>query len=372
MDKNTVYRVVHLSSAHKDRDVRIFHKECVSLANIDTSPYEVHLVLADVDERKENNVQIHSVPGANGSRLGRMWGTVNKVYQKALALDADVYHLHDPELLRIALKLKRKGKKVIYDAHEDLPRQILGKDYLKFKKSISALVERYENYVVRKLDAVVAATPFIRDRFVKIHPKTIDVNNFPVLSEVAADQVDAEKQNKICFIGGITRVRGIAELVDALEHVDVTCAIAGVFPEEFKATLEVRKGWEKVEELGFIDRTASLKLKAESIAGIVTFLPYPNHINAQPNKIFEYMASGIPVIGSHFPLWKAIIEENNCGICVDPENPLAIADAIRYLQDNKEQALKMGERGRKLVLEKYNWEVEKTKLLNVYQEVLCS
>ncbi|GAB5416313.1 MAG: glycosyltransferase family 4 protein [Crocinitomicaceae bacterium] len=374
MKKSTVYKVVHLSSAHKDRDVRIFHKECSSLANgefEDGMSLDVHLVLADVEDREENSVTIHSVSGAGGSRLKRMWSTVNKVYRKAIALDADVYHLHDPELLRIALKLKRKGKKVIYDAHEDLPRQILGKDYLKFKKTISATFERYENRVVRKLDGVITATPFIRDRFIQIHPNTIDINNYPVLSEVAGETKETEKQNKVCFIGGISRIRGIGELLDALDYVDVTCAIGGAFPDDFKASLESKSGWSKVEELGFISREESLQLKAESLAGIVTFLPYPNHINAQPNKIFEYMASGLPVIGSHFDLWKAIIEDNKCGICVDPEKPEEIAKAIRTIQENPEEAIAMGKRGREQVLKVYNWTAEERKLLNLYQNLLA-
>ncbi|MCR9172245.1 MAG: glycosyltransferase family 4 protein [bacterium] len=369
MEKNPVYKVAHLSSAHKDRDVRIFHKECSSLAGEDK--FEVHLVLADVEERTENGVSIHSVAGAGGSRIKRMWSTVNKVYRKAVEVDADVYHLHDPELLRIALKLKRKGKKVIYDAHEDLPRQILGKDYLKFKKTISKVVEWYENRVVRKLDAVITATPFIRDRFKKVHSNTIDINNYPMLKEVSTEKVSVEKENTICFIGGITRIRGISELVDALSEVDVNCAIAGNFPDDFKITLITKDGWSKVQELGFIDREESLKLKAKSIAGVVTFLPYPNHINAQPNKIFEYMASGLPVIGSHFELWKAIIEDNKCGICVDPEDPKAIAEAIRYIQQNPEEAKEMGERGRKQVLEVYNWGAEEAKLISLYNSVLA-
>lgn len=367
MEGKSVYKVAHLSSAHKDLDVRIFHKECSSLAK--NASFDVHLVLADVDERVENGVTIHSVPGAGGSRLKRMWQTVNKVYSKAKEIDADVYHLHDPELLRIALKLKRLGKKVIYDAHEDLPRQIMGKDYLRFKKTISRTVERYENRVVRKLDAVITATPFIRDRFLKVNPNTIDVNNYPVLSEVAETTEVAEKENKVCFIGGITRVRGIGELVDALSDLDVTCAIAGTIPTDFREELVVKEGWSRVEELGFISRQQSLELKAVSIAGIVTFLPYPNHINAQPNKIFEYMASGLPVIGSNFPLWKAIIEDNNCGICVDPTDPKAIANAIRYIQEHPEEGKAMGERGRKQVLEVYNWNVEESKLLNVYHDL---
>jgi glycosyltransferase involved in cell wall biosynthesis len=371
MIKPTKYKVAHLSSAHNDMDVRIFHKECSTLANLgmeNSIDFEVHLVLNGVQERVENNVTIHSVAPCAG-RLKRMWKTVNEVYQKAKEIDADVYHLHDPELLRVALKLKRAGKKVIYDAHEDLPRQILGKDYLKFKNTISQIVEKYENRVARRLDAVITATPFIRDRFLKINPNTIDINNFPLLSEVDMSDKIQEKQNKICFIGGISRIRGIAELVQSLEFVDIQCDIAGKFPDDFKEELMKEKGWGNVEELGFIDRSTSLKVKSESLAGVVTFLALPNHVNAQPNKIFEYMAAGIPVIGSNFQLWKEIIENNDCGICVDPTKPKEIAKAIEFIQENPMKAKEMGKRGRKKVLDKYNWQPEGIKLVSVYNNL---
>lgn len=357
---------MHLSSAHPDMDVRIFYKECSSLANNKSIHLDVHLVLAGVEERKENNVTIHNVPIELNSRLKRMWKTVNNVYKKAVELDGDIYHLHDPELLRIAMKLKRRGKKVIYDAHEDLPRQILGKDYLKFKNFVSRSVERLENRITRKLDAIVTATPFIRDRFLKINANTIDINNYPLLSEIDSTESSYEKQNKVCFIGGISKIRGITELVQAMALVDVRCALAGSISESYKEELIKEKGWENIDELGFISREISLKIKSESIAGIVTFLPLPNHINAQPNKIFEYMASGIPVIGSRFPLWVEIIEKNNCGFCVDPRKPEEIAKAIQTLKDNPELAQQMGERGRKLVNEVYNWGVEEQKLIGLY------
>ncbi|MFT6716907.1 MAG: hypothetical protein ACJA0Q_001555, partial [Saprospiraceae bacterium] len=118
-------KICHLSSAHPWEDVRIFYKECTSLAK--DSSYEVSLISGNGENVKKNNVVVYSVPSTPGqNRFARMRETVNGVYSKALEVDAEVYHLHDPELLRIALKLKRKGKIVIYDAHEDLPRQILG------------------------------------------------------------------------------------------------------------------------------------------------------------------------------------------------------------------------------------------------------
>lgn len=364
-------KIVHLSSAHGDRDVRIFLKECISLAKVYKN-LQVHLVLAGVEERIEEGVSIHSVPTNLGGRLNRMWNTVNQVQRKALEIQGDIYHLHDPELLRIALKLKRKGKKVIYDAHEDLPRQIMGKSYLPMKGIISWCVEHFENFVVKKLDGVICATPFIAERFLKINANTTAVNNFPLESEIDFVQnTTAEKANSICYIGGISPIRGIESLVKSIEFTDVKLELAGAIAPEFRVELTKLKGWEKVNELGFIDRQTAMQLKQQSIAGIVTFLPFPNHINAQPNKIFEYMAAGLPVIGSHFPLWKSLIENNNCGICVDPSNPIEIANAINKLVKDKALAKIMGKNGQKLVKEVYNWNAEEKVLIEFYQSLIA-
>jgi glycosyltransferase involved in cell wall biosynthesis len=360
-------KVCHFTSAHNSDDIRIFHKECVSLAE---AGHEVYLVTAQSDGQRHKNVQLVSANSIKRGRLGRMIFTAREVYKHALALDADVYHFHDPELLRFARRLKRKGKKVIYDAHEDLPRQILGKDYLKFKGVVSRIVERYENRVSKKVDYVITATPFIAKRFLEINEKSLDVNNFPLLSEMdLQDSGSLKVPNKVCFIGGISRIRGIQELVESLAGTDIVLDLAGTIPDDFAKCLALSDGWKNVNALGFVDRKESLAIKSKSCAGIVTFLPLPNHTNAQPNKIFEYMASGIPVIGSNFPLWKIIIEENNCGICVDPSNPDDIRKGILKILNNPEMAIQMGKNGRRLVLEKYNWDIEKQKLVEIYRRL---
>ena len=372
MVSSKAVKIVHLSSVHGDLDVRIFLKECASLASkIDNA--SVNLILAGVTEREEFGVHIHSVSKYNGSRLKRMLFTVNQVFSKAISLDADIYHLHDPELLRIALKLKRRGKIVVYDAHEDLPRQIMGKSYLPLKSLLAAFFERYENYVVKRLDGVVTATPFIAARFKKVNENTIDINNFPLESEISfSNNEPSVIENRVCFIGGISPIRGISQLVDSLENSLVRLSLAGEIESEYFNELSVKAGWRNVDALGFINRSQALVLKQKCLAGIVTFLPYPNHVNAQPNKIFEYMAAGLPVIGSNFPLWKEIIEQNNCGICVDPTDSLAIADAIHELASNKELARKMGENGSRLVKEKYNWGHEEIKLIDFYRQLMTS
>lgn len=121
-------------------------------------------------------------------------------------------------------------------------------------------------------------------------------------------------------------------------------------------------GWHKVNEFGYQNRVAVANIMCQSKAGIVTFLPSPNHTDAQPNKMFEYMSSGIPIITSDFPLWREIVEGNHCGICVNPLDPIEIANAINYIIRNVDSAELMGINGQRAIKEKYNWEVEEEKL----------
>jgi glycosyltransferase involved in cell wall biosynthesis len=82
------------------------------------------------------------------------------------------------------------------------------------------------------------------------------------------------------------------------------------------------------------------------------------------------MAAGLPVIASNFPLWKEIVEGNGCGICVDPLNPKEIAEAIKYLMKHPGSTEQMGKNGRRAVIEKYTWEKEGKKLLDLYAQLL--
>ena len=104
----------------------------------------------------------------------------------------------------------------------------------------------------------------------------------------------------------------------------------------------------------------------QSKIGIVTLHPKENYLESLPIKMFEYMHAGIPVIASNFPLWQEILTENKCGICVDPFNLDQIAEAIKYLLNNEEDARIMGINGREAVTKKYNWENEVKKLENIY------
>src|ERR1035437_3505014 len=189
-------KVCHLTSVHKSTDVRIFYKECCSLSK---AGYKVYLISPNVIDEILENVSIVGIKTYN-NRLLRMTKTVWNVYKKAKIIDAKIYHIHDPELLVIGLLLKARGKVVIYDSHEDLPRQILDKPWINplLRRLISKLTEYVENFISRRYNAIVAATPTIKNRFVRINPNTVNINNYPIINVNNSMFPWNERKNEIC------------------------------------------------------------------------------------------------------------------------------------------------------------------------------
>lgn len=364
--------IIHLTSAHPRYDTRIFLKQCYSLAKAD---YKVTLIVADGkgDEMK-SGIQILDV-GSSKGRFDRIRNAPHRVFSEACKLDADLYQLHDPELIPIGMKLKRMGKRVLFDSHEDVPKQMLGKPYLNkpLLWMLSKSLALYEAWACAKFDGVLAATPFIRDKFLKINHRTLDINNFPLPHEFENVSSFAEKRSEVCYVGGIAKIRGIQEVCAAMAllKTEARLNLSGAFCEPaLENKVKSLAGWQRVNSLGFLDRDRVREVLSRSMAGLVTLHPIINYIDALPVKMFEYMSAGIPVIASDFPLWRKIIQGNDCGLLVDPLNPAAIAHAIDYLVSHPEEAQRMGKNGRIAVETKYNWTMEEKKLLAFYDNIL--
>lgn len=368
-------RVCHFTSVHPAMDGRIFYRECCSLAE---GGYEVYLVVPNGNDEVKNGVHIVGVNIGRTGRLKRMFSVAKAVYKKALSLDADIYHFHDPELLRFALKLKRKGKKVIFDSHEFYGLQIREKEYLHglLRNWLANIYMKYEAYVCRRIDAVIqVCTIEGKDYFRDRCKRSFFVSNAVNLKAFKRDYTSSsvEERNAVIHIGGLTHNRGITTLIKAAGLTCVKIKLAGSFsPKGYHEELKQLKEYENIEYLGVVDKKELPQILNSCFAGISTLLNIGQYVKIDilPTKIYEYMAMSLPVIMSNSPYNVKLNRLYHIGVCVEPSNPKEIAEAINYLGAHPQEAKNMGANGRKLVEDLFNWEIEKRKLLALYAEMI--
>ena len=366
-------KVVHLTTVHPPFDTRIFHKEAKTLVR---AGYEVTLIAQHERDEVVDGVKIVALPKPK-NRFTRIFGLTWRAFWLALRQKAEVYHFHDPELLPIGVLLKLFSRaKVIYDVHEDVPEQILTKHWIAkhLRRAVATGFNMVEKLLARAMDAAVAATEGIAEKFARFSP--VVVHNYPDLGMLPNPSIGKDRDGKVLvYVGGISKLRGAFEMVRALEHLThidgLRLDLIGRFePGDLEEELQVLPGYRRVRFLGWLRWAEAWQCAQGAVAGLVLFHPAPNHERSLPNKLFEYMAAGLPVIASNFPLWKEIVEGNKCGLCVDPLNPKEIAKANEYLLAHPEEARRMGENGRRAVVEKYNWDMEGKKPLKLYEELL--
>ncbi|WP_322522346.1 glycosyltransferase family 4 protein [Guyparkeria halophila] len=370
--------IIHFSTVHARTDTRIRVKQVASLAGAFDERVALYVQDGKGNERDEaHGIEVMDTGLPSGGRLARMTKGAWRMYRAVRRARPSVAHFHDPELIPVGLALKFSGIKVVYDVHEDVPRQILGKHWISpwLRRPVAGLVEGVEWVAARVFDGVVTATPTISARFPS--KKTVTVQNFPILGELVLPESTpfSERPLHVVYVGGITAARGAVEMVDALERVtndQVRLQLGGTFtPVGRENEVSALPGWSRVVAHGWVDRITVAELLGNVRAGLVLFHPAPNHMDAQPNKMFEYMAAALPVIASDFPLWRKIIDGARCGLLVDPLDPQAIAEAIDWILMHPEEAEAMGRRGRKAVESTYNWERESETLINFYKQLLA-
>lgn len=355
-------RVVHLTSFHPPDDVRIFLKECRSLA---AAGFEVHLVAPGAPAETRDGVAMHGFELPGGFRPLRIGRRLWRIWRAARTLAPDVCHVHEPELLPAALLLRLGGARIVYDVHEDHLGTLA---YSPFKLGKSTGIRLLEALARRTCDAFVAATPAIAARFPP--ERTIELLNYPLLEEFPEQPAGTRRGSDVVYVGGLTRVRGLEEMIEAIGRVsspDARLVAMGTFGSpELEAEARALPGWSRVDYAGKLDRREVAQRLGAARAGLVLFHPRPNHVEALPNKLFEYMAAGLPVIASDFPSWRSLLDPIGCALFVDPLDPAQVAGAIDRILADESEAEEMGRRGAAAVRERLNWEHEAQKLVDLY------
>lgn len=365
-------KVCHMTSGHNRYDKRVFQKECISLVK---HGFDVTLLLNDGKcEEVKNGVKIISLKRKPKNRLERIFTSKRLFNQKAIEINADIYHFHDPELIAVGKKLKRKGKTVIFDSHEDFPDDMLRKQWIPkpIRFIVSKLYGIYEYKASKQFDVIITVTSHIYTRFSKYCKRVELITNFPIVHE--EKDIYRCPQNYICHVGAISELWNIESTMKAIaKFPNLVFLIAGPNNESYISKLKMLPEWSCVEYIGFIEHSKVFELYSKSIAGLSLYFDNDNissNGSLGVTKIFEYMESKLPVICSNNENWTNIIEKNSCGICVDPKDEKQITDAIRTILGNHVEAEKMGENGRNAVIEKYNWKIQEEKLISLYND-LC-
>jgi len=368
-----------ITAVHSAFDVRIFHKEAKTLTE---AGYDVTLIARHNKNETVDGIKIIALPKLK-NRFERFLKTDFLLFKKALEQKANVYHFHDPELILVGVLLKIFTKaKIIYDVHEDVPRDILYKEWIPviFKHPLSFSVNFIEKNISKFFDCIIAATEYIKDQFKPYNNNVIEIKNYPLLkfnSKIPKNDFFANNKCVLVYTGTIGKNRGIEEIIKAMELINscskISLNLMGRFSNEIlKQKITCSEEYTKINFLGELSLNKVFEEITKADIGIVCLYPTRCFLSSLPVKMFEYMTAGLPVIASNFPLWKEIIEKNNCGICVNPLDPKEIGEAIEYLIKHPEEAKKMGENGKRAVLEKYNWDLEAKKLLKIYEIIFAN
>ena len=370
-------KVCHVTSVHKRYDTRIFHKECSSLAK---AGYDVTLLVADnkVPEVR-NGIKIASADFKPTTRWHRILHASSTMFKYAMSVNADIYHLHDPELLPMAKKLKQCDKRVVFDSHENYPAQIACKYYLPsiMRKVASSIYKSYETHILKYCDAVIIPCTFYGgvNIFEGRCKRTVYISNAPKLEELY-DVYREEKRkwnHTICYIGSLTYERGITHLIKAAYKANVKLVLVGNFVKEgYHEELQKMPEYQCVDYRGFVDRDGLMPIFNEASIGMATLLNVGQY-NTGDNfvtKVYEYMSVGLPVIVSKYKYIEDTLSKHRFGLSVEPDNVDAIADAIRYIITSPHIAREMGNAGRIAIKGEFNWHIEENKLLRLYKELV--
>lgn len=363
-------RVCHITTVHPVDDTRIFHKECCSVRD---AGYEVTLIGPHDGNIVVDDIRIRGLTVSARNRLERMARRPLAAYRAARAIQADLYHFHDPEFLPFGPLLARAGARVVYDAHEDLPAQIAHKDWIPraLQQVTGRATAALEAACIARIDAVVTVNDHIAKRLRMHQPRTVVVANYPRHEEISHARDWSEREWAVCYIGSITSARGAHELVRAMTHVGAVLYLAGpVSNQALLSELARHPGWNRVRYLGQIDRRRVADLLGRVRVGIVPLHATPQYMEAYPVKMFEYMIAGIPIVATDLPHWRAFMDAHGCGVCVPPSSPERLAAAINALLDNPD-APAMGERGRDAAQRLYSWDSQASTLIGLYRELLA-
>ncbi len=372
-------RVCHISTVHSVADDRIFYKECISLSR---NGYDVFFVVPHDSNEVHDGVTILALPDFK-NRSRRVIEGSFRALRKGLKTRAQLIHIHDPELIFIGLIFKLYGRLVIYDIHElvyhHLDQKKWGNRVVRsFMKSIYRFFEFLAVSFFDKIILVVDDDHF-REYFFSTYKKYISkflfIRNYPMISftDDLAPSAFEKKQEMIIYAGGLSRERGIREVIRAtglLSPSPVFMLFGKWSDEEYRIECMQEPGWKNVEYKGYRRLEEIYPFIKVADLGIALLYPLKSYLTSLPVKAFEYMTCSVPILMSDFPFWMR--KFGDCAWFTDPYNSEKIAEILQRILQDKQMMKSKGKAGRMLVEQNYSWESEENVLVSCYNELFTS
>lgn len=360
-----------MSSVHRWDDSRIYYKEALSLSK----NYSVELhAQSDFKHKQGPNINIYGLPKCN-KRYKRILNLI-RLFIRAMKSDAQIFHFHDPELIPLALIIKKiKKVKMIYDVHEDYSESILNKYWI--KKNIRTFISRkfndFEKKSSKKFDLNINVIEYIGDKFANYGAKVLIVKNYALLgNEIREHSLFKDEDVKVVYVGGLSEERGIYEVINSLDFIfdrNIKLVLAGkCINADLKFKIEEKEEQDdRLQYLGNLSPEKVKKLLDSCDIGLVCLHKISQYENSLPIKMFEYMSSKVPIIATDMTYWVKTFSEYDCMYFIKEVTAKNIAEAIKLLVLDKENSICMGENGYNAYANYLNWETEEKKLLNAYK-----
>lgn len=368
-------RITMLTSVHDVWDNRIYHREAKSLVR---AGYHVTIIATGISTQSTNDkINIVGLRRPRW-RVGRAFNWLSFI-RTAQGTRADLFHFHDPDLLVPAAILRFLTKKpVIYDNHDPYVEAILTRKYLPYwsRSIISRTFALVEKVLAKTLSAMIVANDDQQVRF----PQSILIRNYPDLTQFVHALERPRLSSTVVYAGTLTTARGLFDvieiatlLVSRRPHVKFT--ILGPLPNsrverEINELIEQRHLRGNITFEGRVPYDRVRAALSESAIGLIPFQNLPVHAIVIPTKLFEYMASALPIVASDLPPIRKYMSGTNCGLLVHPVCTLGFVEAIEYLIDRPDEAREMAQNGYSAVRTKHSWVTEEQKLVALYGELL--
>lgn len=376
---NKPLHICNISTMHHDDDDRIFQRGCVGPAR---EGLQVSFIVVSENEEKRTEQGVSIIPLRKYSNLKRRTLTQYQAYKEALKLDADIYHLHNPDLMPYMLLLKLKGKRVVYDIFENYIVRFRNRGLPRFAENIlMKLWRKWEHFVIKRLDGIVVVTESIFEGFrrqAKDHMIMSNMTDLVLLKDI--DVPPVENRQKMLYVSGNNNPnRHVEELIMAAPAIiaavpDAKIKIVGRYPEGYREVLQAKIDKMNLSQSvileGNLPWLQNFNRTCEAQIGCVFWEKNENYSVTIPNRVFEYLFCGLAVLSEDTVELRKVIDYSKAGMYCDSSDPASIAEKAIYMLTHQEETIQMARNARKAVYEKLNFNVQLKELIALYERIM--